>query len=316
MTPRNELFEVSSTYWLIVFAISSYAVAGYFWRFAFGTPDGSGRWQRVTALSAAIALCLTTVDGLNFTQRQLGANFRMFGTVAVIAATTGLTWLHLSHWKLPRSLFRSRFSGWLILLSSVSLAGWSYQRFQERLDPPTKKPTLLLSTPGDKQVVHEFVAMTDRNRPIRVYRMAEVGSEPLDEENGFNVEFMESTIQRGPADRMANCHGWVFLDSQFLISGEAVKQILDDNGYEVVAEPKAGDVIAYRSENRDIVHTGLVRGVLNDGTVIIESKWGIEGVFLHDPEGTPYSTLFEYYRTPRPDNRVKIVPIDELPLDE
>ncbi len=316
MIPRNELFEVSATYWLIVFAISSYAVAGYFWRLAFGTTDGSGRWQRVTSFAAAFVLCLTAVDGLNITQRELGANFRMFGTVAVIAATAGLTWLHLSHWKMPRSLFRSRLSGWLILLSSVSLAGWSYHRFQERLYPPAKKPTLLLSAPGNKKVVHEFVAMTDRNRPIRVFRMAEVGSEPLDEDDAFNVEFMESTIQRGPADRVANCHGWVFLDSQFLIPGEAVQQILDDNGYEVVADPKAGDVIVYRSENRYIVHTGLVRGVLNDDTVIIESKWGIEGVFLHAPEGTPYSTLFEYYRSPRPDNRVTIVPVDESPMDE
>jgi len=316
MIPRSELFEVSSTYWLIVFAISLYAVAGYFWRFVFGTTDGSGRWQRVTALAATIVVCLTAVDGLNVIQSQLGQNMRMLGTVAVIAATAGLTWLHLSHSKIPRSLFRTRFSCWVILLSSASLAGWSYQRFQEQLFPPATTPTLLLSTPRNKKVVHEFVAMTDRNRPIRVYRMEDLGEESLDEDIAFNVDFMESTIQRGPADRMANCHGWVFLDSQYLISGDSVQQILDDNGYEVDAEPKAGDVIVYRSDNRHIVHTGLVRGVLNDGTVIIESKWGIEGTFLHAPEGTPYSTLFEYYRSPRPDNRVKIVPIDELPMDD
>ena len=256
------------------------------------------------------------MDGLNFTQRELDANFRMFGTVAVIAVTAGLTWLHLSHSKTPRSLFRSCLSGWLILISSVSLAGWSYHRFQERLYTPAKKPTLLLSTPGNMKVVHEFVAMTDRDRPIHVYRMAEVGSEPLDADDAVIVDFMESTIQRGPADPAAKCHGWVFLDSQYLISGEAVQQILDDNDYELSDESKAGDVIVYRSDNRKIVHTGLVRGVLNDGTIIIESKWGIEGVFLHDPEGTPYSTQFEYYRSPRPDNRMKIVPVDELSMDE
>ena len=316
MIPPNQLFEVSATYWLIVLTLSLCVVVGHFWRFAFGKPDGSEWWQRVTAFAAALALCLTAVDGLNFAQQELSSHFRVLGTVAVIAVTAGLTWLHLSHWKMPRSLFRSRLAGWLIILSSVSLTGWSYHRFQERLDPPPKKPLLRLSTPGKKQVVHEFVAMTDRNRPIRMYRLDEDGAEPLNEDEATSVNFMETTIQRGPADPTANCHGWVFLDSQFLISGEAVQQILDDNGYELIDEPKAGDVIIYRSDNREIVHSGLVRGVLNDDTIIIESKWGIEGTFLHDPAGTPYSTFFEYYRSPRPDNRVKIVPVDELPLDE
>lgn len=316
MNPSNELFEVSATYRLVVLTLSLCVVVGYLWRFAFGKPDGSARWQRVIAFAAALILCLTAVDGLNFAQQALSSHFRLFGTVAVIAATAGLTWLHLSHWKMPRSLFLSRLSGWLIILSSLSLAGWSYHRFHERLNPPSKKQVLLLSTPGKKQEIYEFVALTDRNRPIRVYRMAEEGSEALDENEATVVNFMESTIQRGPADPAANCHGWVFLDSQFLIPGEAVQQILDDNGYELTDEPKAGDVIIYRSDNRDIVHSGLVRGVLNDGTIIIESKWGIEGTFLHDPEGTPYSTLFEYYRSPRPDNRVKVVPVDELPTDD
>ncbi len=316
MIPPNQLFEVSATYWLIVLTLSLCVVVGHFWRFAFGKPDGSEWWQRVTAFAAAIILCLTAVDGLNFAQQKLSSHFRVLGTVAVIAVTAGLTWLHLSHWKMPRSLFWSRLAGWLIILSSVSLTGWSYHRFQERLDPPPKKPLLRLSTPGKKQVVHEFVAMTDRNRPIRMYWLDEDGAEPLNEDEATSVNFMETTIQRGPADPTANCHGWVFLDSRFLISGEAVQRILDDNGYELTDEPKAGDVIIYRSDNREIVHSGLVRGVLNDDTIIIESKWSIEGTFLHEPAGTPYSTFFEYYQSPRPDNRVKIVPVDELPLGE
>ena len=316
MIPPNQLFEVSATYWLIVLTLSLCVVVGHFWRFAFGKPDGSEWWQRVTAFAAALALCLTAVDGLNFAQQELSSHFRVLGTVAVIAVTAWLTWLHLSHWKMPRSLFWSRLAGWLIILSSVSLTGWSYHRFRERLYPPSKKPSLLLGVPGKKKTIHEFVALTDRDRPIRMYRLDEVGAEPLNEDEATSVNFMETTIQRGPADPTANCHGWVFLDSRFLISGEAVQRILDDNGYELTDEPKAGDVIIYRSDNREIVHSGLVRGVLNDDTIIIESKWGIEGTFLHDPAGTPYSTFFEYYRSPRPDNRVKIVPVDELPLDE
>lgn len=317
MISRSDLFEVSSTYWLIVLTLSLFVTSGYLWRLVFGKTDGAGRWQRVTAFAAAIVLCLTAVDGLNFVQQELSQHFRVFGSVAVIAVTAGLTWLHLSHWKMPRSLFRRRLSGWLVVASSICMVWWSYHRFHERLYPRSKKPMLVLTTLAKKREVHEFVAVTDRNRPIRVYRLEDAeATGSIDEGDALTVNFMESTIQRGPASSAANCHGWVFLDSQFLIPGEAVQQILDDNGYEIVTEPKAGDVIVYRDSNRNIAHTGLVRGVLNDGTIIIESKWGVDGIFLHDPDGTPYSTLYEYYRSSRPHNRVKVVPADEIPMDD
>ena len=316
MNSPPELFEVSATYWLIVLAISLCVLAGYLWRFVFGKPHGSGRWQRVTAFAAALVLCLTAVDGLNFAQRELSLQYRVAGSVAVIAMTAGLTWVHFSLWKTPRHILRRRATGWLIMLSSLGLVGWSYHRFQERLYPLPNKPHLLISTPGEKTEVREFVAMTDRNRPIRVYRMTENGSKPIDAEQTISGNFIDSAIQRAPANTAANCHGWVFLDTQFLIPGEAVQQILDDNDYEVTFEPIAGDVIIYRDLDREIVHSGLVRGVLNDGTVIIESKWGIEGTFLHAPEGTPYSTSFEFYRTPRPGSRVRIAPVEELPTDD
>lgn len=313
---QEDLFEVSAMYWLIVLALSLCVFFSNFWRVTCGKPDAPHRWQRATAFVAATILSLTAVDGLNFAQQELGRNFRVFGTVAVIAITAGLTWLHLSLRMLPRSLFRRRPAGWLIILSSLFLVGWSYHRFHVKLSGPSKRPQLLIATPGQRQLIQEFVAITDRKHPIRVYRLTDEGSEPIDENEGTPFNHMEATIQRGPADPHANCHGWVFLDAQFLIPGEAVQQILDDNGYEPVSEPKGGDAIVYRDSNRNIVHSGLVRGVLNDETVIIESKWGTEGVFLHDPEGTPYSTLFEYYRSPRPDHRVKVVPIDELPIDD
>ncbi len=316
MNPPRELFEVSATYWLIVLSLSLCVLAGYLWRFVFGKSDGFGRRQRVLAFAAALVLCLTAVDGLNFAQQELSLQYRVAGSVAVIAMTVGLTWVHFSLWKTPRQILRRRATGWLVMVSSLGLVGWSYHRFHERLYPPPNKLRLRISTPGEKKEVREFIAMTDRNRPIRVYRMVEDGAKPVDSDQTLSGNFIESVIQRAPADTAANCHGWVFLDTQFLIPGEAVQQILDDNDYEFVFDPSGGDVIIYRDEDREIVHSGLVRGVLNDGTVIIESKWGIEGTFLHAPEGTPYSTSFEYYRTPRSDHHVRIVPVEELPTDD
>ena len=315
MIPKNELFEVSSTYWLTVMTLGLCVACGYFWRLVVGKPDVASPWQRVTAYAAAVVLCLTAVDGLNFTLRDLSGRFRITGAVLVIATTATLTWLHLSQWKTPRDLFRRRLSGWLVLLSSVAVVGWSYHRFDQRLDPLSNNPTVFVRTPGAKMVIHQFLALTDRNHPIPVYRLDETASESSEEQMGVIVDILGSAIQRGPASSLSNCHGWVFLDSQFLIPGEAVQQILDDNGYETVAEPKAGDVIIYRDTGRNIVHSGIVRGVLDDNTVIIESKWGTEGTYLHAPDHTPYSVLFDYYRSPRHDNRVKVVQVEESPVD-
>ncbi len=320
MNPPNELFETTYTYWLMVFTFSVCITISYAVRFLFGKTERFLPWNRVTAYAAALTLCLFAVDGLNLAHRELEAHYRLAGTVAVIATTMWLAWLHLKHSQTPWERFRRRPSAWLLLASSVGLVAWSSHQYQERLKPPVKKSLILGLAPGmQSHQILEFVALTDGNHPIKVYSLNEGAADSTDvepSENGYTVEYNGSRIQRAPAGQLANCHGWVFLDGQYLISGNAVQRILDDNAYEVVEEAIAGDVIIYRDESRNIVHSGLVRGVLNDGTIIIESKWGVEGVFLHNPLDTPYSILFDYYRSPRPTNRVKIVPVDELPKDE
>lgn len=319
MIPPKELFELSITFSLMVFAFSVCVTLGYLLRFLFGKSERIQSWNRVTAFAAVLMLCLCAVEGLNVAHRHLSVQYRLMGTVAVIAATAWLTWLHLKHSKTPLPVLRRHPAGWFLLASSVGLSVWLSQQYQARLNPPIRKPFLVVSTPGKKSQVYEFVAVTDRNRPIKVFRLDPhgVGGVEIEvPENGLAVEFNGTVIQRGPAGSLANCHGWVFLDGQYLIAGDAVQRILDDNGYEVVEEAMAGDVIIYRDNNRNIVHSGVVRGVLDDGTIIIESKWGTEGVFLHSPLETPYSTLCEYYRSPRPAHRVKVVPVNELLFDE
>lgn len=318
MNPFNELFEVSYTFWLMAFTFSLFVTIGYVVRFSFGKTERFLPWNRVTALAAALTLCLFAVDGMNVAHRKLASDYRLLGTVAVIATTMWLAWLHLKHAQTSWERFCRRPSAWFLLVSSVGLVAWSSYQFQDHLFPRTKKPFMVLTTPGKKSQVHEFVALTDRNHPIKVYRLDQNATDSVDvedPENGYSVEFSGTVIQRAPAGSLANCHGWVFLDAHYLISGEAVQRILDDNGYEVVQEALAGDVIVYRDSEQNIVHTGVIRGVLDDGTIIIESKWGTEGVFLHGPLDTPYLSNFEYYRSPRPTHRVNIVPVDELPKD-
>ncbi len=317
MNLSSDLFEVSYTFWLVELGLSLCASIGYVARLAVKT-ERYWLWNRVTAVIAAMALCLFAVGGMNFAHHNLPAYYRLSGTLAVIAITASLTWLHLKHSKTPWEVFHRRVSAWFLLISSVAVTAWSSQQFQIYLSPPARKPPLVITTPGKRSQVHEFVALTDRKNPIKVYRLDEVELDSVSANSmeGYGVEYTGSVIQRTAADPLANCHGWVFLDGQYLISNEAVQRILDDNGYEVVEEPIAGDVIIYRDGERNIAHSGLVRGVLNDGTIIIESKWGSEGVFLHNPLDTPYTTTFEYYRSARPTHRVNIIPVDEFPINE
>jgi hypothetical protein len=51
---------------------------------------------------------------------------------------------------------------------------------------------------------------------------------------------------------------------------------------------------------------------LNDGTVLAESKWGIDQRFIHLPEHQPYSSDFTYYRTNRRDHRILVHRVDDL----
>src|SRR5262249_55569883 len=74
--------------------------------------------------------------------------------------------------------------------------------------------------------------------------------------------------------------------------------ILADNGYHVVAQPQVGDVITYRDVHGKVTHSGVVR-VVEHGVILIESKWGHLGCYLHRPEDQPYGDRFTYHRSAR-----------------
>ena len=65
-------------------------------------------------------------------------------------------------------------------------------------------------------------------------------------------------------------------------------------------------MVIYRDLQSKIVHTGLVVGILSDGSVMVESKWSVGCRFLHRPEDQPYSTVFAYYRTSRRNHTLAI----------
>lgn len=115
----------------------------------------------------------------------------------------------------------------------------------------------------------------------------------------------ELIVTSAPTPR-TNCHGWVFLRGQYLLFGEQVEQILEDNGYLEVFQPRPGDLIIYRDAAGNILHSGLVWEYAADGGLLIQSKFGISGCYLHAPEEQPYGERFSFYRTDRRRHAVRI----------
>jgi hypothetical protein len=118
-----------------------------------------------------------------------------------------------------------------------------------------------------------------------------------------------SRTKVGQPDGVTNCHGWVFTGGRYALSDAAVEALLEDNGYERVPHPQAGDVVVYRGDAGQILHTGRVRRVHSNEEVWIESKWGSGSRYLHLPLDQCYSTTLEYYRAQRLDHIAQIVPM-------
>lgn len=152
--------------------------------------------------------------------------------------------------------------------------------------------------------VTDLRAVTDAGRRVPLFTMladeAEAGH-TLDDAHVVK-ERLARLIRTAPPDATHNCHGWVFAAAKRWIKGREVDMILTDNGYQAVIAPRPGDVVVYRSSGDGaVLHTGLVR-VAEPGLILIESKWGALGRYVHQPDDQCYGNRFTYYRSERRDN--------------
>lgn len=199
-------------------------------------------------------------------------------------------------------------AGLILALSPMLAAGWVY-RIEHLDDATTQDFTDVIETkrPADPTPV-EYVAVTDRGTALRLYHHA---PDPADMEMGQKYEanlragMPLKLIQTAAADPACNCHGWVFAAARFHLRGQDVDTVLADNGYAEVAAPRPGDVIVYRSSNGAIQHSGVVRFADGD-QILVESKWGAFGRYIHAPADQPYSDRWAYYHGPRDEKTLRI----------
>lgn len=144
-------------------------------------------------------------------------------------------------------------------------------------------------------------AATDRGHIVPVYTLSESdlqSASPSLDDARITRDYLVRLIRTAPSDLTHNCHGWVFAAGLHWVKSRDVQTILDDNGYTPVIVPQVGDVVIYRNSSGEIVHSGLVRAA-DPSLVLVESKWGALGRYVHRPAEQCYGEHFSYYHSSR-----------------
>lgn len=256
-------------------------------------------------------ICCLAVDGMDYLHSQLAGRALTWTTFLGMASLVLLCWSIVGSPSRRLDLLNNRriATRGPLLVATVALCAWSMARIMLRTINYSVFGAGMIM-PGTVVVERSHFGMTDKGNRIELYYFDADSSMAgyITHTDERYLGFRTSLIQRDEVDISANCHGWVFTGGRFLLRGEGVQQILDDNGYEVVAKPTEGDIVIYRNVLGAILHTGLVQGVLRDDTILVESKWGIDQRFLHLPEQQPYSSIFEFYRSNRGGHLIEIRP--------
>ncbi len=203
-----------------------------------------------------------------------------------------------------------------LLIVSIGMVGASMWRIEKPLLNDLAQSKLMQDTvsnlPAPGISSDGKFALTDRGRkiPLEQCIATEELMEESEAERRIPADFKAKVILDDAEPSPSNCHGWVFTDGRYLIRGRYVDSLLDDNGYQIVADAHVGDIIIYRDAAGEPIHTGLVKATGDNGFVLIESKWGALDIYLHLPQDQVYSQGYAYYRSPRDGHVLKGLPID------
>jgi hypothetical protein len=224
----------------------------------------------------------------------------MASTLVLLSLGVGGALLGAVALALPR-LRRSHFPAALLLLGPPLTALLWWQQHAERSDGHPSEAAPRADYRIELREARAANVVTDRGRRVRV---ASLGRPVPDADlSGVEDEYIRKhdlarkVVARDRPDASHNCHGWLFTGGLYWVAGDAVDDILADNGYALVSTPTPGDLAIYRDVTGNVVHTGVVRAV--EGGTLVESKWGPLGRFIHGPADQPFGGTAAFYRSPR-----------------
>jgi len=232
----------------------------------------------------------------------------IFGIVLVVTGSAGAL-LARSRGRVAR--FRSAALG----VVGLAVALFAIRAIAETDEVPTSEAMALLEKMHEVPDLVEDESVwgwTDRRTPIRLFR----ADAPRSAEELCELEFevlaaqkRQGRVLRGhPADDASNCFGWIFADGRYWLDNDQVELILDENGYGLADTPRPGDLAVYRDDEKRIHHVAVVRAICDDGTVLVEGKWGWMGVYLHRLTDSLYGRNVKLFRSERRGHALRVGP--------
>lgn len=108
--------------------------------------------------------------------------------------------------------------------------------------------------------------------------------------------YAQQFIRTGPPEESYNCHGWTFARGRRALDISEVKMQLSNGQFRKVPFPESGDIVIYYDDQGEICHSGVVKATGRNGFVLVESKWGSAGRFLHMLRLPKVQAQHEFYR--------------------
>jgi hypothetical protein len=281
------------------------ALLGLAWLLAGSWLSARGRWW--------LLLALASLSGLGAGVAYAGEQPSWLWLPLLVL--TGLELLALGCLLIPPSVGRYLVhlagkvpvQSLVLVAGGLSLAGSQLWRLDEGLEREmslAEAELSLLGEPTHLDTTPARLARTDAGQaiPLLASRAGADGTVDAGSEHDYlhGSKFDFHLIRTAPADGNYNCHGWVFTAGRYWVRGIFVERILKDNGYRVAPRVRPGDLAVFRNASGEVTHTALVHSVGSNGQVLVESKWGRLGRYLHTPDQHAYrGQAVSYLRTAR-----------------
>ena len=261
----------------------------------------------LSVLLAGPALGLALTDSTLSSLLPLGLLSGFFALLALVRMSVLASGIRVGAGLLRRSWAPST----SLALLGLCLIAWQVLALDRQLNREldSADTTLRGSVPRGVEPNPGRAVRTDTGRQVQLMRLVQEPDAVYPEETSYirSLGLDNQVIQTGPQDDSYNCHGWVFAEGKGWVTGTSVDSILEDNQYHTISKPQPGDVVVFRNTAGQVTHSGMVRTVLDDGGILVESKWGLMGRYIHTLEQHAYRNHQPgFYRSNRMGHQLRI----------
>ncbi len=246
----------------------------------------------IVLLLAVVAVVSACVPGAGSVALAAGA----------LALLVGVAWATNNEAcrRLITRLYTPKFVWGGVLLAGMIASRYLAAHVLLSLDQQSPPPVLDL----EDVPIRRTQAVTDSGKVVTLFhfKMHSSAAE-IEQFIASNEKDLTQIIRMAEPNSASNCHGWVFTGGQYGIRDPDISRILIDNAYAEVAAPLEGDLAIYiqgdSNHGDKITHSGIVRIAEQHAPVLVESKWGPFGVYLHGVAQQPFAGECKYFRSAR-----------------